>query len=122
MGPSGTPNHRTASPALLAFLAWRDLGATPLTAVVLVGAVAAGVGFQVPNTANILGYEAEMIEEGVKPGSGDVRAYPRNGRRIDDASVTLERVRAVPGVKGVAGALILPALVGRGEQFQSGAA
>jgi len=119
---SGTTSHRRASPALLAFLAWRDLGATPLTALVLVGAVAAGIGFQVPNTANILGYEAEMIEEGVKSGFGDVRAYPRRGRRIDDASVTLERVRAVPGVKGVAGALILPALVVSGEQLQSVAA
>jgi len=32
-----------------------------------------------------------MLEQGVKSGFGDVRVYPRQGRRIDDASTTLAR-------------------------------
>src|SRR4051812_23973568 len=107
---------------LLPFLAWRDLRSSPLTALVLVTAVAVGVGFQVPNTANILGYEAEMLDQGVKSGFGDVRVYPRNGRHIDNASVTLDRVRATAGVHAAAAVLILPAVVGRDEEFQSVAA
>ena len=88
----------------------------------LVAAVAIGVGFQVPNTASILGYEAEMLEQGVRSGFGDVRVYPRRGRHIEDASATLGRVRAQPGVRATAALLILPAVVGRDEEFQSVAA
>src|SRR5947207_14805552 len=104
------------------FLAWRDLRSSPMTAAVLVAAVAVGVGFQVPNTANILGYEAEMLEQGVKSGFGDVRVYPRQGRRIDEAATTLDRLRSTPGVRAVAAVLLLPAVVGRDQAFQSVAA
>ena len=103
--------HRGANPSLIVFLAWRDLRSGPLTAAVLVAAVAVGVAFQVPNTANILGYEAEMLEQGVKSGFGDVRVYPRQGRRIDEAATTLDRLRSTPGVRGFA--LDLSTLEGR---------
>ena len=92
-----------------------------MTVVVLVGAVAAGVGFQVPNTANVLGYEAQMLEQGVKCGFGDVRLYPRRGRRIEDARATMGRVRATPGIHGVDAILILPATIGH-ESFSQGVA
>src|SRR5437763_3284650 len=101
--------HRGANPSLIVFLAWRDLRSSPMTAAVLVAAVAVGVGFQVPNSANILGYEAEMLEQGVRSGFGDVRIHPRRGRHIDKASVTLDRVRSVAGVHAAAAVLILPA-------------
>src|SRR5436305_3276463 len=114
--------HRGANPSLIVFLAWRDLRSSPLTAAVLVAAVAVGVAFQVPNTANILGYEAEVLEQGVKSGFGDVRVYPRQGRRIDEAATTLDRLRSTPGVRAVAAVLILPAVVGRDQAFQSVAA
>jgi len=117
-----TPDSRRATAGLLAFLAWRGLRSSPLTAVVLVGAVAAGVAFQVPNTANLLGYEAEMLEQGVKCGFGDVRLHPRRGRRIDDAKSTLARVRAAPGIRAVDAVLILPAAIGRAGDLQSVAA
>lgn len=117
-----TPTHRRATPGLLAFLAWRDLRNSPVTATVLVGAAAAGVGFQVPNTANVLGYEAEMLEQGVKCGFGDVRLYPRRGRRIDDAKSTMALVRAAPGIHAVDAILILPAAIGHGDYVQSVAA
>jgi lipoprotein-releasing system permease protein len=86
---------------------------------VLVGAVAAGVGFQVPNTANVLGYEAQMLEQGVKCGFGDVRLYPRRGRRIDDAMATMARVRAAPGIHAVDAILILPGAIGHEGYVQS---
>src|SRR5436305_4703858 len=111
--------HRGANPSLIVFLAWRDLRSSPLTAAVLVAAVAAGVAFQVPNTANILGYEAEMLEQGVKCGFGDVRLYPRRSRRIEAAKATMTRVRATPGIHAVDAILILPAAIGHEGHFQS---
>jgi len=122
MATPSIASHRAATPRLIFFLAWRDLRSSPLTAVVLVAAVAAGVAFQVPNTANIRGYEAEMLEQGVKSGFGDVRVYPRQGHRIEDTSTTLGRLRSTPGVRAVAAVLILPAVVGREQTFQSVAA
>src|SRR5439155_64467 len=113
MATPSITTHRRANPSLIVFLAWRDLRSGPLTAAVLVAAVAVGVAFQVPNTANILGYEAEMLEQGVKSGFGDVRVYPRQGRRIDEAATTLDRLRSTPGVRAVAAVLILPAVVDR---------
>jgi lipoprotein-releasing system permease protein len=122
MARPATASDRGPTPALLFFLAWRDLRSSPVTAAVLVAAVAVGVGFQVPNTANILGYEAEMLEQGVKSGFGDARVYPRRGRHLDHAAATLDRIRATPGVHAAAAVLILPAVVGREDEFQSVAA
>ncbi len=107
-------SRRIAAPGLLVFLAWRDLRASPLTALVLVLAAAIGVGFQVPNTANLLGYEREMLEQGVKCGFGEVRLHPRKGR-IAGAKATLARVRATPGVRAASAVLILPAAIGQGD-------
>jgi ABC-type lipoprotein release transport system permease subunit len=107
---------------VLAFLAWRDLRSAPLTAAVLVFAAAAGVAFQIPNTANLLGYEAEMFRQGVKCGFGDVRLYPRHGRRIEAAKETAARVRQVAGINGVSSVLILPAAVSKADRSQSVAA
>jgi len=117
-----TPTHRCVSAGLLVFLAWRSLRSSPLTAVVLVCAVAAGVGFQVPNTANILGYEAEMLDQGVRCGFGDVRLYPRRGRRIEDVRATMARLRATPGIHEIDAILILPAVIGHENQSQNVAA
>src|SRR5436309_14790461 len=110
--------HRGANPSLIVFLAWRDLRSSPLTAAVLVAAVAVGVAFQVPNTANTLGYEAEMLEQGVKSGFGDVRVYQRKGRRIDEAATKLYPLRSTCVVRAVAAVVMLPAVVERHHVFQ----
>jgi ABC-type lipoprotein release transport system permease subunit len=104
---------------VLSFLAWRELRSSPLTAAVLVFAASAGVGFQIPNTANLLGYEAEMFQQGVKCGFGDVRLYLRYGRRIEAAQETAARVRQVEGITGVSSVLILPGAICKGDHSQS---
>ncbi|MFO0758663.1 MAG: hypothetical protein U0359_19370 [Byssovorax sp.] len=51
---------------LLGFLAVRGLVQRKLDLVLMVGAVAAGMSFQIPNAANLAGYvEAELIAQGV---------------------------------------------------------
>src|SRR5262249_43439335 len=75
--------RRAGSLGLLFFLAGRGLLRSPLSTMLLLAAVAAGVGFQVPNTANMLGYQRALLEEGVDHGNGDVRLRPRAGRFED---------------------------------------
>ena len=57
--------RRRAQVGLFLFLAYKGLLKSPITFVMLVLAVAAGESFQIPNTANLAGYEAEVsIEAG----------------------------------------------------------
>jgi ABC-type lipoprotein release transport system permease subunit len=91
----------------------------PTITVLLVLAAAAGVGFQIPNGANLDGYTAELLNYGVSSGWGDVRARPRKGDRLAEADGVAARVRAVPGVRAVVPVLMLPGALGRGGQFLS---
>ena len=60
-----------ASLGLLLFLAWKALGENGLSLILLLLAVAVGVGFQIPNRANLAGLRDEM---GVldRPGAGSL--------------------------------------------------
>ena len=104
---------RSASPTLLFFLAWRNLFESRLSLSLLVGAVAAGVAFQVPNTANQLGYEAELLSEGVAFGNGDVRVRPRTGATFPEAASLVGRIASQAGVRAVVPVLLLPGAVRR---------
>jgi ABC-type lipoprotein release transport system permease subunit len=102
---------------LLAWLGLRALGEHPLSLLLLLLAVAAGVGFQVPNVANVAGYRAELLKQEVGSGSGDVRVRPRKGARFRDAEPILQRLRAIDGVAAAQPVLILPAALHNGPQF-----
>jgi ABC-type lipoprotein release transport system permease subunit len=80
-------------------------------------AVAAGVGFQVPNVANVAGYRAELLKQEVGAGSGHVRVRPRSGGRFRDAAPIMARLRAIDGVMAVQPVLLLPAALRNGPRF-----
>src|SRR5258706_2426682 len=101
------------APGLLLFLATRNLMENRLTSALLVLAVAAGVGFQVPNTANLLGYDAEVLEQGLNAGFGDVRVRARSGKRIENANAIAARLAALPGVRAAVPVLAVPGAVGK---------
>ena len=105
-----------ATPGLLLFVAGRGLLASRLTTALLIAAVAAGVGFQIPNTANLLGYRGELIRQGVSSGFGDVRLRPRTGERFPDGETIAARARALPGVTAALPLLTLPGAVVRGDE------
>lgn len=105
-----------ATPGLLLFVAGRGLLASRLTTALLIAAVAAGVGFQIPNTANLLGYRSELIRQGVSSGFGDVRLRPRKGERFPDGEAIAARARAVAGVTAALPLLTLPGAVVRGDE------
>jgi ABC-type lipoprotein release transport system permease subunit len=106
-----------ASIGMLLFLAYRNLVQTPLILGLMIAAVAAGVGFQVPNAANLLGYRAELLNQGVSAGFGDVRVRPRSGQRFEDADALLARLRSHPEVRAAIPVVTLPGAVGRKGHF-----
>ena len=112
-----THSRRRASFGLIAFLAWSALVENRLSMMLLLLAVAVGVGFQVPNVANVAGYRAELLHQEVGAGAGEVRVRPRRGGRFRDAGPVLERLRTIKGVKAVQPVLVLPAAVRSGPRF-----
>ena len=61
------------------FLARKGLRESLLTTGLMVVAVAVGVGFEVPSTANIEGYRAELLSQSLDAGFGDVRVRAERG-------------------------------------------
>ena len=80
------------------FLAGRGLRESRLSTGLMIVAVAVGIGFQVPSTANLDGYRAELLEKYLDGGSGDVRIRPERGGVIRDADAVAARIAGRPGV------------------------
>jgi lipoprotein-releasing system permease protein len=95
------------------------LTANKTVAALLVVATAVGVGFQIPNAANLAGYTAELLSHGVSAGWGDVRLRPAAAERFADGDGLAARARRVPGVRAVAPILMLPGAAGHGGRFVS---
>ncbi len=107
------PLRRHASIGLLLVLAYKGLTRSPFAFAMLVLAVAAGESFQIPNTANLKGYDAELLTQGVSAGAGDVRLRPRSGAHFGGGGALAARIASVPGVRAAVPLLILPGAVGR---------
>ncbi len=101
---------------LLAFLAIRDLLATRWSLALLVIAVAVGVGFQIPNTANLAGSTATLLDEGLVWGAGDVRVEPAERARFAEGDATAKRVAELTGGR-VVPVLQLAGAVGTGGKL-----
>jgi lipoprotein-releasing system permease protein len=80
---------------LIGWLAMRGLVARRLSLALLVFAVAVGVGFQIPNTANLSGSTATLLEEFLTRGAADVRVEPRNAPRFADGAAIAKRIAQV---------------------------
>lgn len=113
------PDRTRALPiALLVHLAWRGLWQRRVIAVLLCVAVAGGVAFQIPNAANLAGYEAELLEQGLAGGLGDVRVRPREGSWLADADALAARLAARPGVVAAVPVFLLPGAIGKRGNFK----
>jgi lipoprotein-releasing system permease protein len=99
------------------FLARKSLFQSRLTMALLIAAVAAGVGFQIPNAANSLGYQAELIEEGVAAGWGDVRVRPKNSNVFEDADALASRIAGYPSVLSAIPVMTMAGAVGKDGRF-----
>jgi ABC-type lipoprotein release transport system permease subunit len=104
-------------PRLLLFLARRGLLGARVTFGLLVVAIAAGAGFQIPNTANLTGFSDALLENNLTRGPGDVRVEPRDRARFPDGDAVAARLRARPGVRAALPMLVYAGAVGRDGRF-----
>ena len=111
------PNQRGAPIGILLFLAWRALGENILSLVLLLLAVAIGVGFPIPNRANLAGFRDEIMRQEVSSGLGHVRVRPRQGERFGDVTAMLARIALLPSVKAVEPILVLPGVIKKGSHL-----
>jgi ABC-type lipoprotein release transport system permease subunit len=108
------PKRPGGSLGLLLFLAWKALGENRLSLLLLLLAVAIGVGFQIPNRANLAGFREEIMRQEVSSGLGHVRVRPRQGERFADVSAMMARIAHLPSVKAVEPILVLPGVIKMG--------
>lgn len=119
LGGSGLARRRprrTAPVGLIVSLALSALGEHPLSLLLLLLAVATGVGFQIPNVANVAGYRAELLKQEVGSGAGEIRVRPRQGR-FREAEPMVARLRTIAGVSAAQPVLQLPAALHNGPKF-----
>jgi lipoprotein-releasing system permease protein len=100
---------------LLLFLAGRGLLQSRVALALLVLAVAAGVGFQIPNTANLLGYNRELTEQATEIGAGEVRIKPRAGFSLDHSREVAALAAGEPDVRAAVPMLMVPGRLERGD-------
>ena len=93
------------------FLARKGLRESLLTTGLMVVAVAVGVGFEVPSTANIEGYRAELLSQSLDAGFGDVRVRAERGVVVKDADEMATRLSRIAGVTEVDPMLSVPGTV-----------
>src|SRR6187402_3958190 len=108
------PPSPRARARLLLFLARRSLASSRLTLVLLVLPIALGVGFQIPNTANLAGSSATLLEEGLARGAGDIRVEPRTRPRFPDGDALAARLAALTGARAATPLLSFAGAIGRG--------
>jgi lipoprotein-releasing system permease protein len=87
---------------VLFYLAFRTLLRSRISFILLIAAVTAGLGFQIPNTANLDGYSAELRDKGVSRGTGHVVVSTKNSGSFDDADALAARIAKESFVKGAA--------------------
>lgn len=113
--PGMSPSRARAR--LLLFVARRSLASSRLTLVLLVLPIALGVGFQIPNTANLAGSSAILLEEGLARGAGDIRVEPRARARFADGDALAARIHALVGARATTPILAVAGAIGRGGRF-----
>lgn len=94
---------------LMAFVARSALPRGWVTTWLLVLAVGAAVGMQIPNTANLVGYSRSIFEEATTRGFGDVRVENTREPVLADGDALAERLATVPGVRAAVPIITLPA-------------
>ena len=92
---------------LIVTMAARSLLHNKLSLVLLALAIAAGVGFQIPNAANLDGYTQELLRHGVLRDTGHLQITPAPGAESIPRTVeALAAVEALPFVRGATARLV----------------
>jgi lipoprotein-releasing system permease protein len=87
---------------VLFYLAFRTLVRSRISFVLLLVAVTAGLGLQIPIVANLDGYQEELHEKGIAQGSGHIIVSSHEGGAFADANALATRIAKEPFVKSSA--------------------
>ncbi len=87
--------------------------------VLLLAAVTAGLGLQIPNVANLDGYTQELHEKGIARGSGHVIVSTHDGGSFADAEKIATRIAKEPFVKAVAARFVHVGFLSTGDKTAS---
>jgi lipoprotein-releasing system permease protein len=101
------------------FLALKSLLGSRLSLVLLLASVAAGVGFQIPNAANIEGYSAELRRHGLLRSTGHVVVSSPGVEPLSGVDASLARLRRLPFVRAATARLAHPGVVLRRGDHQA---
>ncbi|MDI1482417.1 FtsX-like permease family protein [Polyangium sp. y55x31] len=104
---------------VLLYLAFRTLVRSRISFVLLLAAVTAGLGFQIPNTANIEGYTAELREKGLSRDTGHVRVTAKSGGTFEGAEALAARITAEPFARAATIRLVHVGSLFHGERTTS---
>ena len=99
--------RHNATFSLLARVAWRSLRSARMSLALMVLAVALGTALQIPNAANLAGYNDELLTRGIRFGRGDVLLRPERGMHLAWNELA-PKLQALPFVHAVIPKLILP--------------
>lgn len=98
------------------WLGVRGLAAGWGTTSMLVAAVAIGVGFQIPNVANLDGLHDALLDDTLAHGAGDIRVEPAK-QQFNDGDAVAAKIRAIPGVRAAVPTLGYPGSIGKAGRF-----
>lgn len=104
---------------VLFYLALRTLVRSRISFVLLIAAVTAGLGFQIPNTANLDGYSAELHEKGITRGTGHVLVSGAHGGPFSAADDLATRIAREPFVKATAVRFVQMGFLSLGDKTSS---
>jgi ABC-type lipoprotein release transport system permease subunit len=104
---------------VLFYLAFRTLVRSRTSFVLLLAAVTAGLGLQIPNVANLDGYSEELHEKGIARGSGHVIVSKREGGAFPDVEKLATRIAKEPFVKATSTRFVHVGFLSTGEKTAS---
>lgn len=104
---------------ILLYLAFRTLVRSRISFVLLIAAVMTGVGFQIPNTANLDGYTAELHDKGIARGTGHVVVSATNGGTFADSDALSARIAKESFVTGTSTRFVQVGFLSSGDKTAS---
>jgi len=103
----------------LVYLALRLLLRDRLSLVMLLAAVACGVGFQIPSIANLAGYSRELFTQGVEQVNGHVVVSAASDESLPHVPGLIANLHRLPFVKNVAPRLLHGGVLFSGNRYQA---
>lgn len=104
---------------ILFYLAFRTLVRSRVSFFLMLAAVTVGLGLQIPNTANLDGYQVELHDKGIAQGTGHIVVSSHDGRSFADAQKLADRIAKESYIKSSAVRFVHVGFLSAGEKASS---